>query len=118
MRMMRSSVRVPPSLTSRRVELVPQSMLATSVVSLSDIEVVLHPPPDRIVSAGQVPGVVRVQALHAAARAADAAGRAGPGVVRRKRSVALGRVATMRLLQRAGVDVRFGLPHAARRLEA
>src|SRR4051812_45518199 len=98
MRMMRSSVRVPPWLTSRRVEFVPQSMLATSVVSLSDIEVVLHPPPDRIISAGQVPGVVRVQALHAPARAADAAGRPWAGVVLRQRRIALGRVAPVGLL--------------------
>ena len=54
---------------------------------------VVDPAPDRVVAAGEVPGVVGVQALHAGPGAADAARRAGAGVAGRQRRVALGRVA-------------------------
>ena len=52
------------------------------------------PPPDRIVTAGEVPGVVGVQALDALPRAADAAGRPVFGVGGNV-GVALGGVAGM-----------------------
>ena len=46
-------------------------------------QVLGDPAPDGVVAAGEVPGVVGVEALHPGAGAADAARRAGPGPVRR-----------------------------------
>ena len=64
------------------------------------VEVLLDPAADGVVAAGEVPGVVGVEALHALAGAADAAARAGAVVVRRDRGVALGRVAGVGVGQR------------------
>ena len=85
-----------PSLTSRRVEFVPQSMAASVAMRtehcdpgrsdartrrrLRQIRAV-DPAADRVVAAGEVPGVVGVEALHALAGAADAAAGRGAGVV-------------------------------------
>ena len=82
----------PPSLISRRVEFVPQSMAASMDIAGDAIggvdgrqrtssEVVVDPAADGVVAAGEVPGVVGVEALHADAGAADAAAGAVAGVV-------------------------------------
>ena len=69
------------------------STAATRVTSLLLPSSALgYPTADRIVAAGEVERVVRVQALHAALGAADAAVRARARVVGGQRGVALRRV--------------------------
>ena len=77
-----------------------------------------HPPADGVVAAGQVPGVVGVEALDALAGAADAARRPGAGVAGGQGRVALGRVAGVGPGQLGRVDGRLRRPHPARRLQA
>src|SRR5687768_7880004 len=107
----RSRVSSPPRpsgrATRRRVELVPQSMLATTgAVTRSRVpgrptqparlrQAGGHPPADGVVAAGQEPGVVGVQALDADPGAAHTPGRPRPVVVARKGGVALGGVANV-----------------------
>ena len=52
-------------------------------------ELVGDPTADRVVAAGEVPGVVGVEALDSRRGAADAAGRPGPVMLRREGAVAL-----------------------------
>ena len=63
--------------------------------SRRQLELVGDPAADRIVAAGEVPGVVGVEALDAGSRAADAARRPRAGVVVGHERVALGRVAAV-----------------------
>ncbi len=78
--MSRSSVVPSGARTSNRVELVPQSIAATVGVVTSGLlgreaigaaQLGVDPRADGIVTTGQEPGVVRMQTLHTAARAAD-----------------------------------------------
>ena len=71
-----------------------------------------------VVAAGEEPGVVGVQALHAPAGAADAARRAGARGGPRDRGVALGGVASVRLGDAVEADGRLGRRHPARRSRA
>ena len=87
------------------------------VDSVARTEPVVDPTADRIVAAGEEPGVVRVQALHARARAADAAERPRPGVVGRNGGVALARVPLVRGRERGRVD-RRAPPRARRRADS
>ena len=91
---MRRSIVFSPSWTSKRVEFVPMSMAATGasvmVMVLGEIVTVLvggepfgHPTAYWIVAACEIPGVVGVQALDAAAGTADAGGRPRTVVIRR-----------------------------------
>ena len=66
-----------PSVTSSRIEFVPKSTAATFTLS-GAARAIGHPAPDRVVAAGEEPGVVGVQALHPSPGPADTAGRPGP----------------------------------------
>src|SRR3954463_8114101 len=120
MRISRSIVRVPPSLTRTRVEFVPQSTAPriSAIEVLFTFQLLVHPAPYRVVAASQVPGVVGVQALHTPAGASDAARRTRTGVVGGQRRVALGRVALVGGGQLTGVDRGLGLANPTDRLEA
>ena len=121
MRMSRSRVAPSASATSRRVELVPQSIAARRPVTVAALcslgQAVGDPAADGVVAAGQVPGVVGVEALDALAGAADAARRPGAGVAGGQGRVALGRVAGVGPGQLGRVDGRLRRPHPARRLQ-
>jgi hypothetical protein len=81
-------------------------------------QVVGHPPAHGVVATDEVPGVVRVEALHPEAGATDASRRAGPDVVARHRRIALGRIAVVGGGQLGRVDLPLGRPHAAVGFEA
>src|SRR5690606_25282441 len=68
----------------------------------------VDPPAHRVVAAGEEPGVVRVQALHALAGAPHPARRAWAGVARGEGGVALGGVAGVGGRQLVGVDRGLG----------
>ena len=102
---------MPPSLINRRVELVPQSMAATTL--MPSPAVARPPTPDRVVAAGQEVRVVRVQAFHALAGAADATARSRAFVTDGYRRVALGFVAGVGRSERNRIDFGFGRAHAA-----
>src|SRR5581483_2981494 len=75
------------------------------------------PPAHGVVPAGEVPGVVRVQALHAPPGTPDATGRAGAVVAGGDRRVALARVPLVRAGQLARIHRGGGRLHPAGRLE-
>ena len=74
------------------------------------LELLGDPAPDRVVTAGEVPGVVGVQALDALARSADPARRLRPA--RCGLPVALGGVAPVRVGEGHGIHFRLGSSHA------
>jgi hypothetical protein len=76
------------------------------------------PGADRIVAAGQEPSVVSVQALHAHTRTTNSAVRARTGVCRGEVSVALGRVATVSVGDRYGIQLGLRSANGTGRLEA
>src|SRR5690606_6702366 len=80
----RRSTSRPSSLTRRRIVLVPQSTAATvlPIHPLRGLQPVGDPAADGVVAAGEVPGVVGVEALHPATRPAHPAVRTGTAVVR------------------------------------
>ncbi len=76
-------------------------------------QAVRHPSPYRVVAAGQIPGVMSMEALHAPAGAADPPAGRGPvqaGGISASRSAAYWAWAA---ISSAGVDGRFRGPHAA-----
>src|SRR5579884_9998 len=115
--MRRSRVRPARSAMRRRVELVPQSMAATVSVTRSLGEASGHPAPHRIVSPGEVPGVVGVKALDAPAGSAHPSGGAGPVPTGGQGGVTLGRVTPMGVLEVDRVDIRLGPADPAGRLQ-
>ncbi len=76
-----------------------------------------NPPTDRVVAAGQVPGVVSVEAFDAAPRSADTATRTGTRVGGGYCSIALGGVAVVRVGNCIETDTPLGLGHPAGALE-
>src|SRR5690606_19709720 len=119
-----------------RVEFVPKSIAATAPIFVPStmvaflaaraalgrvvdlVQVVGHPAADRIVTACQVPRVVRVQALDAPTRAADATRGAWAGVIGWDPRIALGGVAGVRRRDRIETDLGLGAVDAAGGLEA
>ena len=75
------------------------------------------PGADRVVAAGQEPGVVGVQALDARSGAADAAVWSRAGVIRRQGCVPLGGVAGVSVGDQRRIDLGLGAPNAAGGLE-
>ena len=81
------------------------------------LELGRHPSPDRVVAAGQVPGVVGMEALDALSCPAHTAARRRAGVSGRQRGVTLRRVAEVRVGERAGRHLALGPAHATGGLE-
>jgi len=79
--------------------------------------VVPHPTPDRIVTAREEMGVVRVEAFDASARAADAAVGSRAPMTERERRVPLVCVSIVRGAQLVGIDGRLRVANAARRFQ-
>ena len=77
----------------------------------------MHPPPDRIIAAGEEVGVVGVQALDAPSGAADTTVRPRTHVISRDRGVTLSGVGVVRRLQLGGIDLRLRVANTALRLE-
>ena len=76
--------------------------------SVGTLELLGDPATDRVVTAGEVPCVVGVEALDAGSRAADPAGRPWAGVVVGHQRVALGGVAAVGVVDERRVDRRLG----------
>jgi deazaflavin-dependent oxidoreductase (nitroreductase family) len=71
------------------------------------MKLLVDPTADGVIAAGEEPGVVRVETLHARTGTAHAAGGARAGVLGGKGSVAFGRVAGVRGGEKIPIDFRF-----------